>query len=258
MRKADPSDTGGIRRVLERTMDYKYEEVVRSIEKNLVRHNFEWDRELFLAWLILFLRERFVEETAWYRGAMKQGETQGASIALRDLKRNGLLKHQLPVFMEQRDWEIPYYSFLEVSPGHQERRRAYEEIVAAALLLITDNIVAEVRRTIAVSGSWYSPEAFEGIKKILSDSFVRRARPWVNDAVMRAFLNAQATAFLESGVTELAVLAEMRTAGDEKVCPVCLELEAQGMLKPVLEWLRILPVHPYCRCILVYARGAEK
>lgn len=46
-------------------------------------------------------------------------------------------------------------------------------------------------------------------------------------------------------------LYQIMTAGDNKVCPICEDLE--GEIVTINEARRILPVHPNCRCVVVPA-----
>lgn len=64
--------------------------------------------------------------------------------------------------------------------------------------------------------------------------------------IMNAHAEGQLDAFEELGVDELGVMAEWSTAGDERVCPRCADME--GKLFTVEEARGLIPLHPNCRC----------
>lgn len=53
------------------------------------------------------------------------------------------------------------------------------------------------------------------------------------------------------GVEETGVMAEWRTAGDNRVCPLCSALE--GVVMKVKEARGLIPRHPNCRCAFIPA-----
>jgi len=64
--------------------------------------------------------------------------------------------------------------------------------------------------------------------------------------IIHAHAEGQLDAFTELGVQELGLQAEWSTAGDDRVCPVCAELE--GKVFTVEEARGKIPQHPNCRC----------
>ncbi len=64
---------------------------------------------------------------------------------------------------------------------------------------------------------------------------------------IRAHQEATLNRFEQGGVDRVVGLAEFATAGDDRVCPDCQELEGQTF---TLDAARgIIPVHPNCRCV---------
>ena len=78
-----------------------------------------------------------------------------------------------------------------------------------------------------------------------------RALTIARTEVVRAHAEGQLDAFDDLGVDELGVKAEWSTAGDDRVCPECEEME--GKTFTVDEARGLIPLHPNCRCTWVPA-----
>ena len=77
----------------------------------------------------------------------------------------------------------------------------------------------------------------------------RRATLIARTEIIYAFAEGQLDAFEALGVEKLGVLVELATAGDDRVCPICLDLEGQEFT--IAEARGVIPVHPDCRCCWV-------
>lgn len=76
----------------------------------------------------------------------------------------------------------------------------------------------------------------------------RRAEMIARTETIRAHHQATINEYESWGVTGVNVMAELKTAGDSRVCQQCLSLEAGGPY--TLEVIRnMIPVHTNCRCI---------
>lgn len=64
--------------------------------------------------------------------------------------------------------------------------------------------------------------------------------------IIHAHAEGQLDSFQELGVEGVGAYAEWSTAGDEKVCPQCAELE--GVILTIDEARGLIPRHPNCRC----------
>jgi len=82
-----------------------------------------------------------------------------------------------------------------------------------------------------------------------------RALTIARTEIIHAHAEGQLDSFERLGATELAVMAEWSTAGDDRVCPQCLPLE--GVVMTIKEARGILPRHPNCRCAWIPANVAE-
>lgn len=74
----------------------------------------------------------------------------------------------------------------------------------------------------------------------------KRAMTIARTEIIHAHAEGQLDAFEKMNIKEVGVLAEWKTAGDGKVCPLCNALN--GAILTVKEARGILPRHPNCRC----------
>lgn len=81
------------------------------------------------------------------------------------------------------------------------------------------------------------------------DIGLTRAKRIARTEIIHAHSEGQLDAFERLGVTELGVMAEWITAGDNRVCPRCAAL--QGQVFTIKRARGILPRHPNCRCTWV-------
>ena len=102
-----------------------------------------------------------------------------------------------------------------------------------------------------------------GIKKIaksLTDNVSKmnrtRANVLARTEIIRAHAEGQLDSYERLGVKELRLMAEWSTAGDERVCPECGELE--GVVMTVEEARGLVPRHPNCRCMWIPASKDRK
>jgi SPP1 gp7 family putative phage head morphogenesis protein len=75
----------------------------------------------------------------------------------------------------------------------------------------------------------------------------RRAEIMVRTELIRAHHYATINEYKNWGVLGVNVMAEFKTAGDDRVCNVCNSLE--GQIFTLDEILPMIPVHPQCRCV---------
>jgi len=78
---------------------------------------------------------------------------------------------------------------------------------------------------------------------------IQRAELLARTNIIRAFAEAQLREYENWGVYKLGVMAEILTAGDDKVCEKCYSLE--GKVYTIEEAKGLIPFHPSCRCIWI-------
>lgn len=84
-----------------------------------------------------------------------------------------------------------------------------------------------------------------------------RAKTIARTEIIRAHSEGQLDAFEVLGVKEVGLLAEWLTAGDDRVCIICQDLE--GQVFTIKEARGMMPAHPNCRCAWIPAgKAVEK
>ncbi len=73
-----------------------------------------------------------------------------------------------------------------------------------------------------------------------------RAKVIARTEIIRAHAEGQLDSYEELGVEKLGVQAEWSTAGDDRVCVICADLE--GQVFTIKEARDLIPEHPNCRC----------
>lgn len=82
-----------------------------------------------------------------------------------------------------------------------------------------------------------------------------RSRLIAQTELIRAHSEGQLDAFESLGVTEVGVMAELSTAGDDRVCDRCSPLE--GVVMTIREARGLIPRHPGCRCVWLASNVGE-
>jgi SPP1 gp7 family putative phage head morphogenesis protein len=82
-----------------------------------------------------------------------------------------------------------------------------------------------------------------------------RANTIARTEVIRAHAEGQLDSFVKLGVDKVGVMAELSTAGDDLVCPICMPLE--GIVLTIKEARGTIPRHPNCRCAFIPANVGE-
>jgi len=91
------------------------------------------------------------------------------------------------------------------------------------------------------------------ITRSISSIGVNRGRVIARTETIRTHATATLTRFRQSGVTRVQGFAEFLTAGDDRVCQQCLDLE--GRIFTLDAAASIIPVHPNCRCVWLPVTG---
>jgi len=84
----------------------------------------------------------------------------------------------------------------------------------------------------------------------------QRALVMARTEIIAAHAEGQLDSFKEMNIEKVGVMAEWSTAADERVCPLCDELD--GTVMTVEEARGLIPRHPNCRCAWIPANVGEK
>jgi len=83
-----------------------------------------------------------------------------------------------------------------------------------------------------------------------------RAKAIAQTEIIRAHAEGQLDSLEALGLTKVTVMAELSTAGDDRVCPQCIPLD--GMVLTIKEARGLIPVHVSCRCSWIPANVGEE
>jgi len=159
------------------------------------------------------------------------------------------------------------------SPIHADRvglmyTRTFEE-----LKNITDSAATMIRRSLSESiAEGRNPRQMARIllKRLdgvgadisMTDSMgrhmdaLRRARIMARTETIRAHHVATINEYKSAGIEGVKIQAEWSTAGDDRVCPDCADLENRVFTLAEIEGL--IPLHPQCRCVALPLLAGEK
>ncbi len=190
----------------------------------------------------------------WTATYIESAYKKGAIRAYTDLRVDELAAH--PSLFEGGQAEFMRTAF--GSPEVLQKIELLYERAFNELDGITKVMEQQMSRTLAegLSQGW-------GIKKIaksLTDNVSKmnrtRANVLARTEIIRAHAEGQLDSFERLGVEELQLMAEWSTAGDERVCIECGELE--GVVMTVEEARGLIPRHPNCRCMWMPANKTRR
>lgn len=144
--------------------------------------------------------------------------------------------------------------FIETAFGQPETTKKIELLATRSfqeLEGITDAMAQQLNRVLAngmVEGLGARDIAKQMTEQIdgITD---RRALTLARTEVIHAHAEGQLDSLQDLGVEEVGVQAEWSTAGDDRVCPECEEME--GKVFSTEEAHGMIPLHPNCRCTWV-------
>jgi SPP1 gp7 family putative phage head morphogenesis protein len=113
---------------------------------------------------------------------------------------------------------------------------------------ITAAMDQKISRILAhgVAEGWGPREIARDISEEIAAISRNRAEVLARTEVISAHAEASLNAYEEAGIEGVEVEAEWSTAGDDRVCPECEEME--GKTFDLDEAKGMIPLHPQCRC----------
>lgn len=117
---------------------------------------------------------------------------------------------------------------------------------------ITDPMAQQLNRIMAegIANGQHPRTIARTMERTVGNITRTRASRIARTEIIHAHAEGQLNAFEKLGVEELGILAELSTAGDDRVCVECSSLAASGPYT-VDEARGMIPVHPNCRCAWV-------
>jgi len=136
-------------------------------------------------------------------------------------------------------------------PANADRVMILRSTAASELQGITSATSQQVGRVVrdGVAGKLPPKEILAGISDRIEHIGKTRSKVLAKTETVRAHHKAKLQMYRDEGVTEITILAEWVTAGDDRVCPICAPLE--GTRYTLEEAEGIIPVHAGCRCSTV-------
>lgn len=266
-RRRDPSKTATVRRAFEAEIRRRFELLMARIERELVeldglnlepdgvkanRKRFDFPRSeekvgAFMRWLrdaerreILSIQEGVAIDaaarTAWTTTYIDTAYQRGIREAGAKLRAGGA--------EVQDTWMSGAFN----RPVHADRVGQIYTRVFSELENVTEAMDRAMSRVLAQGlAEGRSPrEIARQLRDRVERIGITRARTIARTEVIAAHADATLNAYTEAAVEGVEVEAEWMTTGDDKVCPLCEELE--GRVFSIAEARNMLPRHPNCRC----------
>jgi SPP1 gp7 family putative phage head morphogenesis protein len=133
-------------------------------------------------------------------------------------------------------------------PANADRVTILRNTAASELQGITSATSQQVGRVLrdGVAGKLPPKEILAGISDRIEHIGKTRSKILAKTETVRAHHKAKVQMYRDEGVTEVAVLAEWVTAGDDRVCPICEPMEGRKFTIDEIEGM--IPAHAGCRC----------
>lgn len=248
MRKADPSETSALQKNLNYWIQVQYREILQAMIEEANKEEKSKLEFVDFVWALLFMRLR--DNPEWVNQAIFSGQQKGVGKARRLLMELGA-RPKSPINDTPLDsWRTPLELEMQ-RPEHQTSNKEVASIAIAGLTVIIEALHRDIAERV-IAANRIVDISWRGVKDIFNKSMSKRVQQWTNDTVMRGFLQGQAQLYRDNGIEDGTVMSEMgqyATAGDDKVCSLCVPKE--GMVATIAYLLSILPLHPLCRCIIV-------
>lgn len=195
-------------------------------------------------------------EAEWADLYIESAYTQGVRRAITEMRRSGY--SMAPMSAQQAVQAV------WLSPIHTDRVGVLFTRVFTDLQGITNDMSSQIARILAqgmidgknprelasaIASVILTGGKTEYAKKIVgnSKSALYRGELIARTEIIRAHHLGMIQEYRNFGVAGVRVLAEWKTAGDDRVCTECASLEGKVFTLDEIEPL--IPLHPLCRCI---------
>jgi SPP1 gp7 family putative phage head morphogenesis protein len=282
VRRLDPTRTGQLRQAFARELRKRFRKIKGDVYQFVVtddhlglaanvttnaptvgagvpgRFSFTTDPEKLAAFRD-WLRQRFQSELLgrsdrelWQR-YVAEGFRRGAGRAFDDAKRADVVA---TTAVRGEDYAAGGRDeFLRSAFGRPETAEKAKLLAARSfddLKNVTEDVATKMGRVLTdglVAGE--NPRQIAADLDDVLDIGAARAELIARTEIIRAHAEGQLDAFDRLGVTELGVEVEWSTAGDDRVCPECEDMD--GKTFSVAEAHGMIPLHPNCRCAFIPA-----
>lgn len=261
--RLDPTNTTAIRRAFERKIVQRFKKLRAEIKAELTAENFGLDQpmvnarfnfprsaqkvEAFQRWLkrqsdagILEVTQGTAlgtsSERAWTSTYVRASYERGVDSAAK-----GMRKSKVKVAD----------GFVEAAfdrPIHADRVGIAYTRTYSSLEGITRTMEAGISHALAsgLAEGKGMKEIADSILDRVDKIGITRARVLARTETIAAHAEATLNTYEEAGIQGVSAMSEFATAGDNKVCPKCEELDGEEYT--IQEARGVIPVHPNCRC----------
>jgi len=283
----DPTRTLTLRTMFVRNMDKRFNGLVAAVIQKVVKEDFFGLKDIqtnAVPYAFPRSADKVAEFMLWLKGQVDKGilsvneyEQLGAAIEnawtnmyVTDSYKRGIVRARYE--LQKAGYDVPSIEttggiFVSMNvPLHMDRVGLLYTRVFTDLKGITDEMSVQISKVLSqgmADGEGMLSIAKKLIGTIngtgmgdlgLTDTlgrFIpaqRRAQILARTEIIRAHHQAMIQEYRNWGSIDLYVMAEMLTAGDNRVCSKCEELAAQSPY--TLDAVQnLIPVHPDCRCI---------
>ena len=183
---------------------------------------------------------RVTLRSGWQDLYVRSSYARGVDLANTRLRQQGVTVEELPEELLADVFNRPVH----VQALGSLSSRSFHELQG-----VTRAMSQEMSRALADSfAQGHGARKMAGLLAGRVDKIgITRARMIARTETIRAFSDATLNRYSESGIRGVVGEAELQSAQDGKVCPICQGLEALGAI-PIEEARGVIPVHPNCRC----------
>lgn len=210
----------------------------------------------FEAWLSAQIGSSLTDAAAQdvYAEFARRGYQRGVGRAFDDVRRTARNVESLDFYQGTKE------QFLRQSFAHPvsvDRLKLLAGRTFADVKNVTEAMRTQMRRTLVdgLARGAGPREIARQLSKDVDRIGKTRARIIARTEIVRAHADGQLSGMEQLGVDKVGVMAEWSTAGDDRVCPLCLALE--GAILKISEARMLIPRHAQCRCAWIPANIGE-
>jgi len=188
----------------------------------------------------------------WTEKYIQQGYLSGVNQATESVRASGIITPSIAPTIDKLNLVQ-----IQANPVHASAMETLFQRTFSELTGMTDTMKQQVARNLAdglLAGD--GPRAIARNMNKTMQTLGKRAEVIARTETIRAHANASLNQMSVLGVTEVNVVVEFSTAGDNRVCPQCSYLE--GRIFTIEKAQGIIPVHPQCRCTWIPANVGER
>jgi SPP1 gp7 family putative phage head morphogenesis protein len=177
---------------------------------------------------------------SWMNAFIDQAYAKGMERGKIELERAGYTPEQAEALMMMPS------AFR--GPMHVDRVGAIYSRMYTSLKGITADMDARISNILALGMATHQ-SARELAKQLVKEVGLaeQRAERIARTEMVRAHHRAMVQMYRNLAVPGVYIMAELKTAGDDRVCQVCHDLE--NRLYTLDEVENLIPIHPLCRCV---------